>query len=127
MIRAVARAFWPAAPGFLPASGRPIGKCLLGSETDPRSSSRVRLRFLPVSYELQSVFALVQAREAGYLPAYFFQPLLQLRIGDRSVLGKYFPGYGNRGLLRNHPRVQRPADVAQAVHRIEGAHAAAGH
>src|SRR5215472_3574910 len=88
-------------------------------------SAGIRLRLLPRLEEIQSAFALVQAREARYLSTDVLQTFLDFRIGDLAILAKNLPRLRNRRLFRDYPGVQRAADVAQRVQRVEGAHSAA--
>jgi len=67
----------------------------------------------------------VQPGKTRHLPADSEQTLFQFLVCHVSGVVKSIPRLRHGSLLRHHPSVQRPPDVAQAVHGVEGAHLAA--
>src|SRR5213592_1054471 len=74
-------------------------------------------RFLPLLQEFIRLAGAVQIRKTRHLPSNLPDALVQFLILQLPAFIKFLPGLWNRGLLRNHPGVERAADIAQTLQR----------
>src|SRR5207247_4757438 len=68
---------------------------------------------LPLLQEFIRLARAVQKRKARNLPSHLPDALVQFWIFQLAAFIKFLPGLWNGGLLRNHPGVERTADIAQ--------------